>query len=46
MQYECSGCGHLLRLGPTERETVVRTCPACEEPARFEPAFEGEGVSF
>jgi predicted nucleic acid-binding Zn ribbon protein len=46
MQYECSECGHFMRLGLVERETVVKTCPACEESARFKPAFEGEGVSF
>jgi len=46
MQYECSECGHFTRFGLVEREVFATTCPACEEYSRFEPAFEGEGVSF
>lgn len=46
MHYECSECGHLTRFQLVERDALVRTCPACEETAQFEVAFEGEGVSF
>jgi hypothetical protein len=46
MHYECSACGHLTRFGHVDSDVFARTCPACEEYAEFELAFEGEGVSF
>ncbi|MFB6195992.1 MAG: hypothetical protein ABEI80_07450 [Haloplanus sp.] len=46
MRYECPACGHLARFEMAERDVFPRTCPACEEFVEFEPAFEGEGVSF
>ncbi|MFB6101442.1 MAG: hypothetical protein ABEJ73_02640 [Haloplanus sp.] len=46
MRYECSACGHFARFEAVEQDVFVTTCPACEKSVRFEPAFEGEGVSF
>ncbi|MFB6304213.1 MAG: hypothetical protein ABEH47_03530 [Haloferacaceae archaeon] len=45
-RYECDECGYLTRFERVERNAFVTTCPACEETARFEVAFTGEGVSF
>lgn len=45
MQYECVECDTMTRVGSPE-STVRRECPVCETVTRWEPAFEGEGVSF
>ncbi|SHG73252.1 hypothetical protein [Halobaculum gomorrense] len=45
MQYECVDCGTMTRVGCPEG-TVQRECPVCETVTAWEPAFEGEGVSF
>ncbi|QLG27772.1 hypothetical protein HUG10_09490 [Halorarum halophilum] len=45
MQYECTECGQLTRVGHAEG-AVERECPVCDALTRWEPAFEGEGVSF
>ena len=45
MQYECTGCGQLTRVGHADG-TVRRECPVCGGTTRWEPAFEGEGASF
>ncbi|WP_251342928.1 hypothetical protein [Haloplanus halophilus] len=46
MRYECRECGHFARFEFAERDVFATTCPACESYAEFEPAFQGEGVSF
>lgn len=45
MQYECVDCGTMTRVGSPE-EDVRRECPMCETVTLWEPAFEGQGVSF
>ncbi|GAA0207107.1 MULTISPECIES: hypothetical protein [Halobaculum] len=45
MQYECVDCGTMTRVGSPEGE-VRRECPVCETVTLWEPAFEGQGVSF
>ena len=45
MQYECVECGTMTRVGCPEGE-VHRECPVCDTVTSWEPAFEGEGVSF
>lgn len=45
MQYECVDCGTMTRVGSPEEE-VRRECPVCETITLWEPAFEGQGVSF
>lgn len=45
MQYECVDCGTMTRVGSPEEE-VRRECPVCETVTLWEPAFEGQGVSF
>lgn len=45
MQYECVECGTMARVGSPESE-VHRPCPKCETTTLWEPAFEGQGVSF
>ena len=45
MQYECTECGRLTRVGHADG-AVERERPVRGAVTRWEPAFAGEGVSF
>lgn len=45
-QFECTQCGQLGRFSRHAQSEFVAECPVCEEPTRWERAFEGEGIEF
>lgn len=47
-QFECEGCGAMLRLLEIERSSLRRHCPVCEAETRWTTAFEDHdrGVSY